>query len=150
MSEPPISLGLPPLFLAGARPLVQQGLSLNNGETSDTGHEVTQRADSYGEFNDISLRNCTRPGPDCRVVNTVLCVVKNRTYMRRFYCIKGVHNTPIESSEFRFIGLVLELVVRGPSFLICVKPGHGYTTSLPPHPPPPHPPSNHQFKQGQM
>lgn len=100
------------------------------------------------QFNDNSLRSSAGPGPDCRAVNTVLRVVKNRTYMRCFYCIEGVHNTPIESSEFRFIGWVLELVVRGPSFLICVKPGHGYTTSLPPPPPPP--PSNHQYKQGQM
>lgn len=122
--------------MAGARLLVQQGLSLNKGETSDTRHEVTPRADSYGQFNDNSLRKSVGPRPDCRVVNTELCVVKNRTYMRCFYCIEGVHNTPIESSEFRFIGLVLELVVRGPSFLICVKPGHGYTTSLPPHPHP--------------
>lgn len=122
--------------MAGARCLVQQGLSLNKGETSDTRHEVTRRADSYRQFNDNSLRSSAGPRPDCRVVNTGVCVVKNRTYMRPFYCIEGMHNTPIESSEFRFIGLVLELVVRGPSFLICVKPGHGYTTSLPP--PPPH------------
>lgn len=36
-------------------------------------------------------------------------------------------------------------MIRGPSLLICVKPGHGYTTSLilPPA-------GNHQFKQAQM
>lgn len=45
--------------------------------------------------------------PDCRVFNRVGCVLKNRSYTGLFYCIKGVHNAPIESSKSRFIGLAV-------------------------------------------
>lgn len=79
--------------------------------------------------------------------NCAVCigpVVKNRGFIGVFYCIKGVHCATMEHSEFRFIALS-ELVVPRPSFLICVKPGHGYTTGLIPPPL-----GNQLFKQAHM